>query len=123
MVPSSDVRPARAPGPVPEVVPLPSMSGAGSMQALVSGELVREGRCLYLADGQGTRSLIVWHGDASMEITGEQTVVSWAGQRLVLPTTVEGSGGHVDRDWVARMEATVRDLDPSCLTEAVVVFG
>jgi hypothetical protein len=76
---------------------------AASDTAEIHGTLVLEGECLLLMSLQGSRFPIVWPAGTTWDAEG-QAVVLHSGERVVIGSDIEGTGGYADTeqlvDWL-----------------------
>ena len=68
---------------------------AVSDAAEILGTLVLEGECLLLVSLQGSRFPIVWPAGTTWDAEG-QAVVLHSGERVVIGSDIEGTGGYAD---------------------------
>ena len=85
-------------------------SDAASDTAEIFGTLVLEGECLLLVSLQGSRFPIVWPAGTTWDAEG-QAVVLHAGERVVIGSDIEGTGGYADTEqlvgWLGDEVATL----------------
>ena len=70
---------------------------AASNTAEIHGTLVLEGECLLLMSPQGSRFPTVWPAGTMWDAEG-QAVVLHSGERLVIGSDIEGTGGYADTE-------------------------
>lgn len=88
--------------------------------ALVTGTLVRDGECLFLDTGR-ERSMVLWQGEATMTLAGEQLVgVTVRGQALPVDVAVQVGGGGVPAVVLEDESLGVRDVRPECVTPTII---
>ena len=90
------------------VLPLLEPAGGESNMALLAGELVVAGRCLYLVDAHGIKWLLTFPADA---VSWERDTLVLGGERIPVGETVTVGGGERQNLSALRY---VREPDDSC---------
>lgn len=110
------------------VMRYPDSSGSGDgMDALVSGVLVLDGDCLYVArDGERRGYPVLWPSGTTWN-DDAQAVVTPAGEMLPVGDEVAGGGGYLYLGYIERVAGTeAAELARECLdntTGEIAVFN